>query len=205
MIELSEIGIGKSAFVFELDDVLYPVKDYDLQVYYLFANLLEYTEGTPLAAELTSFLKKAYEAHGTEDLFDRASQVFGIDEKYRANFNKMAVDAQLPLRLILYPNLLRLLRSIRDERKDIFILTRGNPLIQLNKIKYMDWEGLEKYLKVYFYDEIKIVKKQEPLQYLLEENKLKQSNLLFIGRSDHDRSVCHDLGIDFLDVSLLMD
>lgn len=205
MIELSEIGIGKSAFVFELDDVLYPVKDYDLQVFYLFANLLEYTEGTPLAAELTSFLKRAYEAHGAKDLFDRASQVFGIDEKYRVNFNKMAVDAQLPLRLILYPNLLRLLRSICDERKDIFILTKGNPLIQLNKIKYMDWEGLEKYLKVYFYDEIKIIKKQEPLQYLLEENKLKQSNLLFIGRSDHDRSVCHDLGIDFLDVSLLMD
>jgi hypothetical protein len=34
----------KKAFVFELDNVLYPEKDYFFQIYYLFANLLEYTE-----------------------------------------------------------------------------------------------------------------------------------------------------------------
>ena len=34
----------KQAFVFGLDDVLYPVKDYQLQVYYLFAQFIEYGE-----------------------------------------------------------------------------------------------------------------------------------------------------------------
>jgi hypothetical protein len=40
----SHIDKRKKAFIFELDNVLYPEKDYLYQVYYLFAALLEYTE-----------------------------------------------------------------------------------------------------------------------------------------------------------------
>jgi len=205
MIEFSEIEKGKSTFVFELDNVLYPEKDYDLQVFYLFANLLEYTEGAPVAADLTAFLKTAYETHGKGGLFDKAADVFGIDEKYRDNLKKMAVNAQLPLRLVLYPSMLQLLQSIQTTKKNIFILTRGNPLMQLNKIKYVDWEGLEKDLKVYFYDEIKVIRRQEPLKYLMEENKLEPNELLFVGSTDRDYSICKDLGVDFLNVSSLLD
>lgn len=204
MVEFSDIDKGKTGFIFELDNVLYPEKDYDLQVFYLFANLLEYTEGVPVAADLTAFLKKTYEAHGKAGLFEKAVEVFGIDEKYKENFTRMSVDAQLPLRLLLYPSILRLLHSIQKANKSIFILTKGNPLIQLNKIKHVDWEGLDKDLKVYFYDEIKIVRRQEPLQYLIEENKLEPNRLLFISKSDDD-SVCKELGVDFLNVSFLLD
>ena len=40
----SDLDKRKKAFIFELDNVLYPEKDYLYQVYYLFAALMEYTE-----------------------------------------------------------------------------------------------------------------------------------------------------------------
>ena len=44
MFTYTDIDARKKAFVFELDNVLYPEKDYLLQVYYLFASFLEYSE-----------------------------------------------------------------------------------------------------------------------------------------------------------------
>ena len=41
MIKYSEIDPRKDAFIFELDDVLYPEKDYLYQIYYLFTAFLE--------------------------------------------------------------------------------------------------------------------------------------------------------------------
>jgi len=40
----ADIDKRKKAFIFELDNVIYPEKDYLYQVYYIFASLLEYTE-----------------------------------------------------------------------------------------------------------------------------------------------------------------
>ena len=40
----SDIDQRKTAFILELDNVLYPEKDYLFQVYYLFAAMLEYIE-----------------------------------------------------------------------------------------------------------------------------------------------------------------
>ncbi|MGY0037737.1 hypothetical protein [Pedobacter sp. NJ-S-72] len=58
----------KQAFVFGLDDVLYPVKDYQLQVYYLFAQFIEYGEQID-AQEIIRFMNETYLADGTEDIF----------------------------------------------------------------------------------------------------------------------------------------
>ena len=55
MLNYTNIPASKKAFIFELDNVLYPEKDYLLQVYYLFASFLEYTEAFPPAADLTEF------------------------------------------------------------------------------------------------------------------------------------------------------
>lgn len=39
-----ELVKDKQIVIFELDNVLYPEKDYLLQVYYLFAQFIEYSE-----------------------------------------------------------------------------------------------------------------------------------------------------------------
>lgn len=56
--------LEKEAYILELDDVLFPRQDYLLQVYYLFASLLEYTDAQLSAEEVVSFLKETYLAEG---------------------------------------------------------------------------------------------------------------------------------------------
>lgn len=201
MLSYSDIDTNKNVFIFELDDVLYPQQDYILQVYYLFANFLEYTESFPPAAELTEFLKKSYLQHGSEGIFKKASAVFGIDTKYEENFNRLHSSAQLPLKLLLYPSILELLKSLVSGQKSVYIFTKGNPLIQLNKLKHLDWQGLDRMLKVYFYDELKLLPDIDPLDYIIRENNRKASEVVLIGRDESDRKEGEKRGISYLNVS----
>jgi len=201
MLSYSYIDKSKKVFIFELDDVLYPQQDYILQVYYLFANFLEYTESFPPAAELTEFLKKSYLQHGSEGIFKKASAVFGIDTKYEENFKRLHSSAQLPLKLLLYPAILELLKSLVSDQKAVYIFTKGNPLVQLNKLKHLDWQGLDRKLKVYFYDELKLLPDIEPLDYIVRENALKANEVVLIGREDSDFNEVEKRGFTYLDIS----
>jgi len=201
MLSYSDINTSKKVFVFELDDVLYPQQDYILQVYYLFANFLEYTESFPPAAELTEFLKKSYLQHGSEGIFKKASDVFGIDAKYEENFTRLHSTAQLPLKLLLYPPVLELLNELVQNQKAVYIFTKGNPLIQLNKLKHLDWQGLDRKLKVYFYDELKVLPGIDPLDYIIKENNLTASEVALVGRDENDRKEGEKRGISYLDIT----
>lgn len=200
MLTYNEIDPAKKAFVFELDNVLYPEKDYLLQVYYLFAHVLEYIETFPPANDLTNFFKKAYENQGPELLFDKAKEVFGFDEKYRENFQRLHTEAKLPLHLLLYQEMLRLLQDIVVDRKEIFIVTAGNPLQQLNKIKYLEWNGLEQYLRVYFTEEIAPKPAPDSLMLIMEQFQLKPEELIVFGATDIDSQFAANAGIDFVNI-----
>ncbi|MDB5158173.1 MAG: dUMP phosphatase, partial [Mucilaginibacter sp.] len=80
----SDLDRNKSAFVFELDNVIYPEKDYFFQVYYLFASFLEYTELFD-AKVMTDLMVATYNAEGKDHVFDKLKEKFAIDEKYRIN------------------------------------------------------------------------------------------------------------------------
>ena len=196
----TELDSSKKAFIFELDNVLYPEKDYDLQVYYLFAGFLEFQETFPPANDLIQFMKKVYENHGPEKIFDKAKEVYGLDEKYRENFKRLHLEAKLPLKLLLFQNMLSLLQEMVVDRKLVFIVTSGNPARQLNKIKQTEWHGLEKFLKVYFADEISPKPNPQVLQQLMQENSLNPSDLLIIGSSSTDEIFASAAGIDYLSV-----
>lgn len=200
MINYSDFDPAKKAFAFELDNVLYPEKDYLLQVYYLFANLLEYIETVPPAADLTAFMKTAYEHQGKEGIFDRAQEVFGIDEKYRENFMRLHREAKLPLKLLLYKEMLDLLQQITVDRKMIFLVTGGNPIQQLNKIRHMEWNGLENYLKVFFTDELEAKPAPGVLLNILKDYELSASEVVFVGNGEEDKLFAKNAGIEFVGV-----
>ncbi|WP_207426033.1 HAD hydrolase-like protein [Pedobacter sp. SYSU D00535] len=200
MLAYSEIDPQKKAFIFELDNVLIPERDYLLQVYYLFSNFLEYLETFPPANDLTQFFKKAYENKGPDKLFEKAREVFGFDEKYKANFERLHIEAKLPLKLLLYQQALNLLQEIVVDRKQIFIVTGGNPLQQLNKIKQTEWNGLEKYLRVYFVNEVAPKPSPEILNLILEEHKLDKKDVLLFGVSETDRVFARNANLDFVEV-----
>jgi FMN phosphatase YigB (HAD superfamily) len=197
MIKYKDIDPRKEAFIFELDDVLYPEKDYLYQVYYLFTAFLEYTELIN-AKEATSLMVDTYLSEGKEMVFDRLKEKFNIDEKYRFNFNHLNITAKLPLKLLLDQNMLNLMQDIVIDRKQLFILTNGDPAQQLNKIKQTEWHGLEPYLTCYFADETAPKPETDSVDLLIKDHKLQRRNVLMIGNSDIDRQCADASGIDLL-------
>lgn len=196
-ITYSDIDPRKKAFIFELDDVLYPGKDYYYQVYYLFANLLEYTELNS-AARTTDLMTNTYTEKGEDEVFDTIVAELNIDEKYRKNLEIMLLTARLPLKLLLYKNMLTFMQEVVLDRKKLFIVTNGNPQIQLNKMRQTEWHGLETYLTCYFTEETSPKPEPDALHLLMKEHDLQRRDLVMIGNSDTD-SLCADAcGIDYV-------
>lgn len=179
MLTYTDIDWGKKALLFEVDDVLFPKKDYLLQVYYLFAQVLEYTATVPPATELTGFLKTAYEHHGADGLFERAAAAFAIDPKYRVPFEGMHKTARLPAKLLLYQAMLDLMRAAHADGKQLLVFTDGDPTVQLNKLRHVEWNGLDPYVKVYFRAELQ-AKGHEPLDYVLQEHGWQTADVVYI-------------------------
>lgn len=199
MISYKDIDPRFSAFIFELDDVLYPQKDYWYQVYYLFAGFLEYTEMLD-AQVLVKLMTQTYDQEGPDTVFDRLQQRFKVEEKYRFNFEHLKVSAKLPLKLLLFDDMLTLLQEIVVDRKKIFIVTNGNPQQQLNKIKQTDWQGLEKYLVCYFADELAPKPEPDIIHLLLSDHHLQRRDLIMIGATETDQLCAEACGIDYLSV-----
>jgi phosphoglycolate phosphatase-like HAD superfamily hydrolase len=195
----SEIDKRKKAFIFELDDVLYPEKDYLYQVYYLFAGLLEYTTLID-AKETTNLMINTYTSEGKDVVFDRLKEKLNIDEKLRPNLDNLLTTAKLPLKLLLYKNMLTLLQEIVIDRKKVFIVTNGNPRQQLNKIKQTEWHGLEPYLTAYFAEETFAKPEPDAINLLIKDNNLRRRDLLMIENSESDRLCAEVCGIDYISV-----
>lgn len=189
-----------NAFIFELDDVLIPQKDYDLQVYYLFTNFLEYLEPKYTASDLLDFITKHYQNFGNQNMFSNLQTAFNIDAKYQQNLALLFTNAKLPLKLLLFKEALELLQQIVVNRKKVFILTSGLAQVQLNKIQQTEWNGLDKFLKVYFVDEFEPKPNTESLNYLLNENGLTLKETLLIGNNDLDRFLAKNADINYFSV-----
>jgi FMN phosphatase YigB (HAD superfamily) len=193
----------KKAFVFGLDDVLYPKKDYLLQVYYLFAEFMSYTEQLDSGA-MIAFMQAEYLANGAEEIFDKTADRFGIDIKYQHNFNLLHENARLPLKLLLYKQVLALMQEIVIERKELFILVDGNPVEAINKIKQMEWNGLEGYLKVYFTAEFEPKPSSASIDFIVEQHALVKEDMVIVGDDKRDESFAAALGIEYFSVTKLL-
>ncbi|MGZ3752039.1 MAG: HAD family hydrolase [Mucilaginibacter sp.] len=197
MIRYSDLDPRKDAFVFELDDVLYPEKDYLYQVYYLFGSFLEYTEQIE-AKEATDYMVVTYLEQSKDSVFENLMGKFNLDEKYKANFDHLGKTAKLPLKLLLYEDMLKLLQEIVVDRKKIFVVTNGDPDQQLNKIKQTDWNGLEPYLTCYFANEMRPKPETDAIDLLIKDHNLQRRNIVMIGQTDADAQCAEAAGIDFV-------
>jgi FMN phosphatase YigB (HAD superfamily) len=199
----NDLDPRKKGFIFELDNVLFPEKDYLFQVYYLFAGYLEYTEMLN-AGELVSHMTLTFENEGKEHVFDALQRTYQLDEKYRFNFNHLMINAKLPLKLLIYQPMINFLQEIVIDRKKLFIVTNGDPLMQLNKIKHTEWNGLEKYLTCYFAEELLPKPEPDSIHQLLKDHPLQRRDLIIVGSAVTDVLYAEACGIDYLDVATLL-
>ena len=193
----------KRAFIFGLDDVLYPEKDYLLQVYYLFSEFMEYSEQLN-AKDITDFMQLEYAHHGSVNIFEKTALKFDIQEKYKSNFYLLHENARLPLKLLLFQNVLLLLQEIVVDRKEIYLLATGNTLVQLNKIKHIEWHGLENYLKAYFSQELEPSLTANSIDFIIDRHQLKKEEVLYVGSRTEEQEAAEQAGIEYLDVTKLL-
>lgn len=179
MLRYQDFPSDKSVFIFELDEVIYPKRDYLLQVYYLFSNFLEFTETFPPQADLVAFFKNHLDNQGEEMIFEHAAAAFQFDLKYKEHFERLFVHAALPVKLLMKDGVNELLTAIVSADKHICILTKGNPLMQLNKIKHIAWGPLASKLKVYFVDELQF-RNLDTLDYIAEELQIAKNDFIYI-------------------------
>ncbi|MVZ67294.1 HAD hydrolase-like protein [Sphingobacterium sp. DK4209] len=176
--KISEFPRDKKVYLFELDNVLYPKQDFLLQVYYLFAQFLEFTEARPISAEMVSFMKETLVEKGEDAVFDETLTQFNLKAEYRENFERLQVNGHLPLKLFLFDEIKTLFKELSTVDVQIAVLTKGNPALQLNKLRHIDWEGYDRKLKVYFVDELAF-RNIEPFTYIASENNVNVEDLHF--------------------------
>lgn len=194
----------KKAVVFGLDDVLYPEKDYLLQVYYLFAEFMAYSMQLD-AKNIIAFMQSEYASNGPNGLFQKTAEAFEIPASYEANFDRLHQNARLPLKLLLYKQILELLQELVVNRQAIFLLVDGDPAVQLNKIKQMEWHALEQYLKVYFSVEFKPKPAADSMEFLLNEHQLTKKDVILIGNTVDDQEYAAEIGVDYLSVKEIIE
>jgi len=190
----------KQFFVFELDNVIYPEKDYLLQVYYLFAQFIEYGEQLN-ATEILTYMQETYLEAGENDLFNKTAAKFDIPEKYQINFDLLLHSARLPLKLLIYNEVLKFLQAIVLERKQIFLFVKGNPAMQLNKIRQTEWNGLEQYLTVFFSEEYE--PEGEALKLILTQHELDAAQVILVGDSMFAKNSASQFNVDYVNVNEL--
>lgn len=181
--DVQQLIEDNDVFVFELDRVLYPEKDFLLQVYYLFGQFVEYSEQID-ATTILKYMQQTYLEQGHEGIFEKTASHFGIPEKYKLNFDLLQRNVRLPLKLLLFDPVLKFMQAIVKQNKPIFLMVSGHPEAQLNKIRQVEWQGLEQYLTVYFLEEIETGKNDNGLSYLIENHQLKDKKMLFIREKD---------------------
>jgi hypothetical protein len=184
----------KEAFIFELNGVVFPEKDYYLQVYYLFGQFIEYAEQLN-AADIVAFMQQYYLEKGTKDIFNKTAKRFHIPEKYQVNFELLLLSARLPLKLLMFSEVLKFMQQSVVERKKIFLLVDGNAAMQLNVIKQVEWNGLENYLTVYFTEEMGGM--TAGLGQILITHELEPKSVIFIGKPKVSKKSAKENNIDF--------
>ena len=191
------------AFIFELDNVLYPGKDYLLQVYYLFAQFMEYTEQLDGAA-ITLFMRDVYEREGEVAIFFKTATHFNIDEKYKVNFDLLHQNARLPLKLLLFAPVLDFLQQLIAAGKQLFLLTGGDPVQQLNKIRQVEWNGIGEHLILYFTDEIAKGSVPDAVDIILNRHSLTAAKVAFVANSNEEQKKAFSNMLNFVDIDKLL-
>lgn len=179
----------RAVYLFEIDDILIPKRDYLLQVYYLFANFVEYTEGREISKELLRYLTTVFEREGEDAVIPAALRQFELEDSYLENFERLRTNAHLPLKLFLREETKTTLLSLFTAGKKVGILTDGNPVEQLNKLKHIDWQEVSAYLpllKVYFVKELTF-RNLVPIEFIADDYGVSLHDILFL--TDFDTQI----------------
>jgi phosphoglycolate phosphatase-like HAD superfamily hydrolase len=202
--------------IFDLDGTLYPEINYLTPAFKAISEAFE-AKYAVNALEIEQFLIRTFEKEGRSMLFNKCFNHFLKTENDAENdenteggyFYDMPIAHYLDIlrtvkiaqKIALFPYVYRLIPQLVAEKKQIFVLTNGNPKQQRNKIAHLDWQNLDKHITFVFANEFAPKPSPTVFSDFLEPNfHLKTKKTLFIGDAETDAEFSQNVGFDFLHV-----
>lgn len=209
--------------IFDLDDTLYPEIEYLKPAFKAISEAFE-AEYAINALKIEQFLIRTFEHEGRQMLFNKCFNHFlKTDNKTESEgkneentegvyFEDMPITEYLQIlrtvkiaqKIALFPYVYDFIPQLVAEKKQIFVLTNGNPKQQRNKIAHLDWQHLDAHITFVFANEYAPKPSAKVFSDFLEPNfHLKNKKTLFIGDAETDAAFSQNVGFDFLHVDFL--
>ena len=189
-----------NTYLFDLDNTIYDENIYLFEGYKKIALRIESITSVDHIS-IWEDIKLHFFKFGREGLFNSLIAKYNLKESSLDDFLKIQRTLRLGFKMELFPGIEKLLFRLQECKKNVLIVTNGNPSQQRNKINQINWKGLEPSVIFVLADEI--VKKPSALlfQCIKKKYKIEESETLMIGDSDVDMKFANNSKIKFLNVS----
>ena len=192
-----------SLFIFDLDNTIYKEEDYLFQAYIAIARKFakefpEYNEQYLFQILIDLQLK-----YGREKLFDRFLIKINLDSSYIPICLNILRSFKPEKKIEVNETVKTILSNLKNLKTPVFILTNGNVMQQKNKIKNINWGGLDNYLHFVFASDIEPKPSSAGVEYILNKSGTGKDKAVFIGDSEVDQLCAENSGIDFISINNL--
>ncbi len=188
--------------IFDLDNTIYDETIYLFHAYEEIAKQIG-KDFKIKPSKIYDFLKITFEKTGRTDLFGHMIREFSLTESCLFKSLTILRTVKVPKQLEIYPLVLQLIFDCVDSSKKLFVITNGNPHQQRNKIKQINWHGIDTHIQFVLANEVE--PKPNPLSFKLTNIPAKElDTTLFIGDSLTDQQFAENIGIDFIYINQLV-
>ncbi|HPJ58661.1 MAG TPA: HAD-IA family hydrolase [Bacteroidales bacterium] len=194
-----------SLFIFDLDNTLYNERDYLFGAYSKIAADISSLYPSLSEDDLSENLKNIFLTEGRTNLFDKFLEMNNLEGELLDDCLNVLRNYKAEKNIALNPRMREFLIYLRDKGKTLFVLTNGNPVQQRNKIRSINWNGLDENIEFIFADELEPKPSPEGLFYILKNTRTGKDDAIFIGDRDSDRECAANGGITFLGINDLND
>lgn len=192
-----------SLFIFDLDNTIYNEEDYLFQAYKVICERFSRLEPGLDKKSLFDLMIKIYHQEGRDKLFDRFFETTGSDKSHMDHFLRILRTFTPEKPLLPDKTVREFLHMLVEKKKNIYVLTNGNPQQQRNKIRHIEWDGLEKHISFIFAEEVGRKPSPAGVLHILKTSGIGNKSAIFIGDKETDRICAQEGGVQYLDIKEL--
>lgn len=192
-----------SLFIFDLDNTIYNEEDYLFQAYSAICDRFAGVTQGHDKKSLFNLMMKIYRKEGRDKLFDKFLTRAGIGEGHLEECLKILRTFNPEKQIEIYSRSEKILRFLIERDKKIFVLTNGNPGQQKNKIRNLQWKGLDEKITFIMANEIEPKPSSAGIEHILKRAGIEKKNTVFIGDSDIDRKCAARGKVKFINIAVL--
>ena len=147
--------------------------------------------------EIHNYLVNEFKNCGRNNLFDKLFEKFSISidalDLVLTTMRNTIVDCPIPL----YPEAKSILLQAISNKKKVFVITNGNIIQQMNKVKSIDWNDWVQHLVIIYANNFEPKPCPNLYNQFLSVKYNLNNNGIMIGDSIIDEVFAHNIGLPF--------